>query len=214
MSTETTIPKAPRAKKAAAAKKTSSQKKATPKKVEAKRKEVTREAAPAVIGAVEEKVREKKEVPVIAPANLAAKRRKDPKSRHFDASPIWNHLSKRDPNRHYVWAYKGCKDTGSEYYRSIGYKVETYQRNGVRPMAVSEADVERYKGADIEMRGCVLVSCDAKTHANIQEFGAEGNSGMEMVRARLRQIDEGEGADPQKYDTRYFKVLNETEYAS
>lgn len=176
------------------------------KKVSAKRKEVSREAAPEVIG------RKKQEASVnMAPANFAARQRKDPEARHFDASPIWNKLTREVDGHHYVWANKGCSQTGASYYRSIGYTTETYERNGVRPLAVNEAEVERLKGQEIEMRGSVLMSCDGETYKNIIEYGAEGNSGMNLIRERMSRVTREKPPELSNYNRRYFGLKNETQ---
>jgi hypothetical protein len=88
-------------------------------------------------------------------AVAAKKRRVDPEPEHpshFDED-IGQVLNK-DPNRHYVWAYKVGPAIGN--YENLGYDIELHRPDGPRSMTQRKT-----KAADtpVEWNDCVLMSC-------------------------------------------------------
>lgn len=143
-------------------------------------------------------------------------RRQDPKPRHIDGSAPWSMLKHRDPGRHYVFAYNNDSESGYEcglqHYLTVGYKVETHERNGVRPAGMSEAQQHDLSGKPVEMRGMTLVSCSKERYEEIQEYGPHGNSGYDVIRERRQKIFRRDSipGEALNEDPRHFRALNET----
>lgn len=102
-------------------------------------------------------------------------RRKDPSPRNIDGSAPWSKLKNRDPRRHYTLVYSGDgADQGVEHYRSIGYVVEEASADGVALQAGTTVAM----GQPITMRGHVLMSCSQERYEEIEQYGADGDTGQ------------------------------------
>lgn len=111
------------------------------------------------------------------PESASAGPRKDPRRRHTDGVNPWNYLKGRDPERHYVWVNKNSPspEYGPEGYEARGYVIEFRRPDG--PQVLGGKTVR--EGEPLEMRGHVLMSLPNAEHAEIQQFGEDGNSGQE-----------------------------------
>jgi len=96
--------------------------------------------------------------------------RNDPPHRHYDAMEIAGLLANGDPNRHYVYVNKISQESLWEY-EALGYEVESYRKNGVRPAAVIPSRAAKLDGQEIETRGMVLMSVDASIKQQVDDAG-------------------------------------------
>ena len=118
-------------------------------------------------------------------------------------------LENRDPDRHYVYAYLGDDHLGFEYYRDLGYRTETHHPDGVRPGGSSGKQDE-----EITFRGHVLMSIDNETREEIDRYGADGMSGLELadkIEAKISGNKSRSGLAEVESDGRYFDFGNDTE---
>jgi hypothetical protein len=110
-------------------------------------------------------------------------RRKDPVARHIDDSADWTKLQDKDPKLRYVLAYDGDSDSGTEYYKDIGYKEVNASKDGVR---FGAGRVSRDNGDRLVMRGHVLMAIAKDEYKDIVQYGENGNTGQD----RADEIDE------------------------
>lgn len=103
--------------------------------------------------------------------------RTDPKPRHLDGSANWLKLENRDPTRKYVFCNRLDTEGGLDYYLSLGAKIETFEKGGVR--IKSGRTVK--DGEDLENAGQVLVSFPQARWDEIVQFGPDGNSGQALL---------------------------------
>jgi hypothetical protein len=111
--------------------------------------------------------------------------RKDPKPRQVDGGVGWTRLRNRDPNKHYVYVNSNDANMGPDYYEDMGYVVETLEEGGVRP---ASARTVKNMGDEIEMRGHLLMSCSNERHREIQQKGADGDSGWDLSELYEQQM--------------------------
>jgi hypothetical protein len=104
-------------------------------------------------------------------------RRVDPKPRHIDGSAPWANIVDRDPKRKYVLVAQNGGEFGVDYYKSIGYRIERQKADGDGPR-LQGGVTEESLDAPIVSRGHVLMSIDDATHQQIEQHGADGNSGQ------------------------------------
>jgi hypothetical protein len=100
-----------------------------------------------------------------------ATKRSDPRSRHVEG--VRNALVNPDPNKKYVWAFKGSPEYGPEEYENMGYNVEEYRKGGVTcSMRTSK------EGQPVEWMDNVLMSIDKERADDIEQYGLYGDSGQ------------------------------------
>lgn len=103
--------------------------------------------------------------------------RQDPAPRRTDATSVWDKTSGRDPNRHYVLAYKGDVETGMHHYLGLGYVVETWRDDGPR----FRGGRTGRDGDEMEMRGHVLMSIPIDARRQLEEVGPDGVTGQRHI---------------------------------
>lgn len=116
----------------------------------------------------------------------AGRVRADPSPREVTAAgPLRNRLVNRDPGRKYIWAYLADPDSGAPYFEALGYEVERYNPDGVRPAST----LKLRAGEPIENMGSVLMSIPIEQAEQIERVGVEGTTGqqwLDVVEKRLR----------------------------
>jgi hypothetical protein len=101
----------------------------------------------------------------------ATKKRKDPRARHVEG--VRNRLVNPDPNKKYVWAFKGNAEYGPEDYENMGYNQEVYRKGGVTcSMKTSK------EGQPVEWMDHILMSIDKDGADYIEDYGLNGDSGQ------------------------------------
>ncbi len=121
-------------------------------------------------------------------------KRKDPKPRPVVGGMDYRvQLKNKDINKHYVWAYENAGHTGQgpEYFSMMGY----------RPVVAGKGTPEfgwgpAEEGKPIRSMGHVLMEVDLETRAEIEQFGADGQSGQNGAdQLEARVIDKDVGVD-------------------
>lgn len=137
--------------------------------------------------------------------------RPDPESGgNFMGPASMTDLVNRDPSKHYVFVSKS-KIALSEYKR-MGYRPEQYREGGV-----GVAGDEHEVGKDIEAYDHVLMSVPAERRKLIEQKGADGASGQNMVDAIEKRLidkrhyqDHFRGGIPHRGGQALIRVDNET----
>jgi hypothetical protein len=151
-------------------------------------------------------------------------RRADPHPRFFSTPLAFNRIENAMPDRHYVWANKGCPYTGVRKYLSMGYQVETHRRGGPKIAGMSDQQNVALDGQEMEFEGSVLMSIEKERREAIEQYGENydpndnlslgGIERAEMLQERITARDtipndnlRGTG----KWGTRHFRTQNLTQ---
>lgn len=97
-----------------------------------------------------------------------------------DGTPAWLRLLGTEEGRKYVYVYlAGGGSASVEYYESLGYRGEKY--GGPEGLRFAGGRTSKKVGDDLIFRGCLVMSCDAETAAEVERFGPDGNTGQEIA---------------------------------
>ncbi len=110
---------------------------------------------------------------------MAAKKtatvRKDPKPQPVNSGTPYFQLLNEDPDKAYKWVYKGAREMGVDYYQDyLGYEPVQFVEGGVRAKVGSK----KKNGDFIESMGHLLMWCSKERAKEIEEHGADGQSGQ------------------------------------
>lgn len=121
---------------------------------------------------------------------MAAKRKRiDPVLESYDADEDVGQVVNKDPERHYVWAYKVGNAIGQ--YESRGYEIETYRQDGPHARVMPKS--KRVVDAPVEWNDNVLMSCPLEVH---EEIVARGQRKADKMEAAL--ISQDGPSDPSR----------------
>jgi hypothetical protein len=113
---------------------------------------------------------------------VARPTRKDPRRRPHTGAIPWLDLEGRDPNRHYVGVKAQREgqdeDTLVAEYEARGYRIEKAGQGGLKFKFNHQTPV----GKPLQRQGHVIMSIGADEKAVLDEFGENGNTGMELAR--------------------------------
>lgn len=119
-----------------------------------------------------------------------SRRSKDPRGPgNIDGSANWASLRNPQPGFRYIWASEGSRDTGAEYYYSLGYDEVICPDDpgkGVQPGGRRSGE----PGKPHRDRGHVLMSIPEDQWDEIQENGEDGKTGRAHTRALEKRIQE------------------------
>jgi hypothetical protein len=148
-----------------------------------------------------------------APAARSKKpvRRTDPRPKHVDGMGSLARLKNQNPTKRYVLA-SVSELSGLQRYRAMGWDVEIYTGE---PNCLQFAGGQTCKPGDpLETMGMVCVSISAEKHAQIVQYGEDGESGQaEADRIEDRIIDRGSMRDAIRGingGNNYFDAQNKT----
>jgi len=103
--------------------------------------------------------------------------RKDPTPRPINSGSPYFELTNPDPDRRYVWVYKGAQEMGVDYYEGLGYEPVQYVAGGVKSRVG-----KTFKSGDyVESRGHVLMQTTKARAQEIFEVGEDGASGQQAA---------------------------------
>lgn len=114
--------------------------------------------------------------------------RRDPQARPVDGVAPWARFVNKRPDRHYVGVYMGDPDAMA-LYPSIGFVPEIYEQGGVQPAGGMTGKI----GDQIIARGHLLMSCSLERWKEIQQYGADGDTGYELAEQIERKILDRKG---------------------
>lgn len=116
--------------------------------------------------------------------------RKDPVARHIDDSPEWLKLQNKDDNLRYIAAYDGCQETGTQYYRDLGYHEVEAEKDGVRWGGTSAGGT-----GQLNSHGHTLMAISKEDYDEIVAYGEGGNTGQVRADEVDKKILEKGGTD-------------------
>jgi hypothetical protein len=111
----------------------------------------------------------------------------------------WNKITNYDPNKKYIWANTQDKNQGVAYYESIGYRAEVKSEGGVSAPYARKLR----EGEEILVRDMLLMSMSKEEAQEIEQFGDDGDTGLEL--ARKLELKMTGGKDPRFTDRRALK---------
>ncbi len=134
--------------------------------------------------------------------------RSDPRRRRRDGASAKFAIKNAEPGYKYCWVYKNTEDQGVEYYESIGWDIVRATPNGVS----SGAGKVVKDGSVMEQGGYVLMSISQEDWDDLQQVGADGDTGQDLFdKIEKKIIDPRGGMDPARgMSSRYFQALNTT----
>ncbi len=120
-------------------------------------------------------------------------RRRDPRSRrHTEGASGWASLSNANLKKKYVLVNQNDKEQGVDYYLFLGYEAESWTKGGVS-FARGRTGTE---GEEMTMRGHLLMSIAMRDHEDLEDFGADGDTGQQGAdEVEERIIDRQGGED-------------------
>lgn len=127
-----------------------------------------------------------------------------------------NALTRRDPDKDYVWAYMGHQESGVGLYESLGYNPVLWTKDGVRPAAKRKV-TEDLEGTPITWNGHMLMECDLALRKQRDYEGDDGESGQRRADELEKQLSSERGAVDVMQGMRgarqWMRVQNETSKA-
>ncbi len=118
--------------------------------------------------------------------------RKDPRAkRHTEGAAGWANLKNANLKRKYVLVSQHDKEQGVDYYLYLGYTAESQTEGGVC-FARGRTGVD---GDEMVMRGHLLMSIPLEAAEELEDFGADGETGQagaDEIEERIIQKQGGE----------------------
>jgi hypothetical protein len=144
-------------------------------------------------------------------ARKTATVRKDPPAKPLNSGTPYFQLINEEPDREYKWVYKGAREMGVDYYQDyLGYEPVQYMTGGVRAKVGSP----KKNGDFIESMGHLLMSCSKERAKEIEEHGADGQSGQIWADELERKMFNSKKAHAELARRVAFRSGDGTEYFS